>query len=151
MALMLPIMKTHPFISLGTAAAFVVGALALPLTAAPKSDEANSSRKQIRSGASTMSSGSQTQADRKFDFGMPGRFVKKTFTRDDDNRSMNRNNDRNDSRSQWRNDSKRGDGSTRFWNKDADNKSDRAWNRDSRDERMKKDEKEGFLSRMLDW
>lgn len=110
-------MKLKPLTSLCTAAAFAAAALALPLTAAPRNEM---STKKTETTATT---------DRKIDFGKPVRFVKNTFSRDKDEKSLKRE------------DSKRNDGSTQFWN------------RDSKDESMKKDQKDkdGPLSRLLNW
>jgi hypothetical protein len=132
-------MKANSVKALTLAAVCAAAGSALPITAAPSSGQSSSSNRM-----SSQSSASATSSDRRIDFGKPVRFVKNAFTREDaqqSDRSMSRSSDRDSS-------------STHFWNRNDDNGHARSWSKDhsaSRDEKMKKEEKQGFFTRLMNW
>ncbi|HYF37228.1 MAG TPA: hypothetical protein VD994_18145 [Prosthecobacter sp.] len=126
-------MKTQSFKPLLIVAA--CAATAVPLAAAPGDDT-----RSVSSSSNSNTEARSSQSDRRIDFGKPVRFVRNTFSRDDDRDSKSLNQPQ------------REEGKTQFWNRDDDK--DRSWGRDDRrnDQTMKKEEKkDGFFSRMLSW
>lgn len=127
-------MKPYTFTSLVSTAVFAAAALALPLTAAPK-DDLSSGYTQAQSGATA----SASISDRRIDFGKPVRFVKNTFTRDKDSTSVKRDDSERRGATQLRKQDEKRKSLNPFWNSESEQKS------------MKKDKKEGPLSRLLNW
>jgi hypothetical protein len=81
--------------------------------------------------------------------GAPGRFVKNTFSRDKDDSTMGRS-DRRDSSSRLNSKSTRGDGSTKFWNKN-DQSDQRLSSHDTTNSQMSRGDKPGVFKRMISW
>jgi hypothetical protein len=151
-------MKPHIFKTLAAVTACVVAAAALPAVAADQPSGSTLKNRDSRSGSEITQDRTAAQ-ERRLDFGKPVRFIRNTFSRDDDQSGreagMNRP-EREESRAERRSQQPEDQRSGMSGRDRGDERNQRGlWNRgqdrNDREEVKKEDEKQGFFSRLLSW
>jgi hypothetical protein len=150
-------MKSKFLQTLTAAAVCAVAAAAVPTEAADQPSGSTIKNRDSRSGSEAAANASST-SDRRLDFGKPVRFIRNSFSRDNDQNDsgagMNRERSE-EGRGLWRSNDDRDQDRSALRRENRDERdSNRLWDRgsDKREEQgMKKEEKQGLFSRILSW